>query len=121
MKNKIIKTVYIMILILCTFSTYTIYAGDINVDDWKPNVSNTENTQITTIAGKILGVIQIFGTITSVITLIILGIKYMCGSIEEKAQYRKSMAPYFIGCILIFATVNIASFIYGIATNIIVD
>lgn len=121
MKSKIIKTIYIMILILCTFSTYTIYAGDIDVEYWKPSVNNTENEKITTIAGKILGVIQVCGTIISVITLIILGIKYMCGSIEEKVQYRKSMVPYFIGCILIFATVNIASFIYGIATNIIVD
>lgn len=122
MKNKILKKVYIIMLILCMFSTYTIYASDMNVDDWKPSIGNTtDNTKLTNMAGRILGVIQVIGTITSVITLIILGIKYMCGSIEEKVQYRKSMFPYFLGSILIFATVNIATIIYEIATNLIAD
>ena len=37
----------------------------------------------------------------SVITLVVLGIKYMVGSIEERAEYKKSMIPYLIGAFLI--------------------
>lgn len=42
----------------------------------------------------------------------ILGIKYMMGSIEERASYKKSMLPYFIGAILLFGAVNITAVLY---------
>ena len=38
----------------------------------------------------------------SVITLVVLGIKYMVGSIEEKEQNTKSMIPYLIGAFFVF-------------------
>ena len=46
------------------------------------------------------------------------GIKYMMGSAEEKAEYKKVMLPYIIGAVLIFAGVNIASAIYKMASQI---
>ena len=47
--------------------------------------------------------------------LMVLGIKYMMGSAEEKAEYKKTMIPYLIGAVLLFAAVNLATYIYGIA------
>ena len=43
----------------------------------------------------------------------ILGIKYMLGSVEEKASYKKSMMPYLIGSVLIFGAVNVTATIYS--------
>ena len=45
--------------------------------------------------------------------LIVLGIKYMMGSAEERAEYKKTLFPYFIGAVLIFAAVNLAQVIYS--------
>ena len=45
----------------------------------------------------------------------VIGIKYMMGSAEEKAEYKKTMIPYLIGAVLLFAAVNLATYIYGIA------
>ncbi len=47
------------------------------------------------------------GTITSVLALIIIGIKYMVGSVEEKAEYKKTMQPYLIGTVMVFSITNI--------------
>lgn len=47
------------------------------------------------------------GTITSVLALIIIGIKYMVGSVEEKAEYKKTMKPYLIGAVMVFSITNI--------------
>ena len=116
MKSKIVKIVFVVVIILNMFSVL-VNADDININDWKP--SNTgSNTKLSQIGGRILGVIQVGGTVISIIALIIIGFKYMCGSIEEKVQYRKTMVPYLVGSIMLFAITNIVGFIYFIATNI---
>ena len=62
---------------------------------------------------KIIGAIQLIGSIVSVLTLVVLGIKYMTGSVEERAEYKKTMMPYVIGAALIFAASALAQVIYG--------
>lgn len=59
-----------------------------------------------------LGAIQVIGTFITVGTLMILGIKYMLGSLEERAGYKKTMLPYVIGVILLFGAVNITAYVY---------
>lgn len=44
----------------------------------------------------------------------LLGIKYMLGSTDEKASYKKSMLPYLIGSIMLFGAVNITGLLYDI-------
>ena len=58
-------------------------------------------------ANEIIGLVQMIGTITSVLALIIIGIKYMVGSVEEKAEYKKTMQPYLIGPVMVFSITNI--------------
>ena len=54
----------------------------------------------------------------SVIVLIILGLKYMMGSVEEKAAYKKTLLPYVIGAALVFAASAIAGIIYSFSINL---
>lgn len=70
------------------------------------------------IGNTIIGIIQIIGTITSVAVLTVLGIKYMLGSAEERAEYKKSMTPYLIGAVMVFAITNILGIIAPIARNL---
>lgn len=63
----------------------------------------------TTIGNQVLGILRAVGSMFAIGVLMILGIKYMLGSVEERASYKKSMLPYVIGMILLFASVNIAS------------
>lgn len=88
---------------ICIFGASTI-APDI-LETFK-EISEPEE-----IGNLVLGAIQNIGTFTAVGILMILGIKYMLGSTEEKASYKKSMLPYFIGAILLFGAVNITAYI----------
>ena len=76
-----------------------------------PQIMETfkENQNAEDIGNLILGIIQVVGTFVAVAVLMILGIKYMLGSLEERASYKKSMLPYVIGAILLFGGVNITS------------
>ncbi len=65
------------------------------------------------LGNEVLGLIQGIGTFISIGTIMMLGIKYMMGSAEEKASYKKSMLPFLIGSVLLFGAVNITSAIYN--------
>lgn len=42
----------------------------------------------------------------------------MTGSVEERAEYKKTLMPYIIGAALVFAASTIAGAIYGFAINL---
>lgn len=113
--KKYSKVVLIVMMVLLLASIAT------SVLAFSPNqvVSNTEGTNdIANIGGRILGIVQVVGTIAAVIILVVLGIKYMMGSAQEKAEYKKTMIPYIIGAVLIFAAANIAQIVYSWANTI---
>ena len=51
---------------------------------------------------KLTDAVRIIGTFIAVGAMMVIGIKYVTGSIEEKANYKKSMMPYLIGCFVLF-------------------
>jgi len=73
---------------------------------------------VKTVGGKIVGLIRVVGTIAAVAMLTILGIKYMMGSAEERAEYKKTLFPYLVGAVLIFGASNLTQVIYSWASAI---
>lgn len=69
------------------------------------------------IGNLVIGIIKAVGTIITVAVMMLLGIKYMMGSAEEKASYKKSMIPYLVGVVLLFGAVNLTGAMYDIITN----
>lgn len=82
------------------------------------NASTEVSNSVKDIGGKVLGVLQVAGVVISVIILVVIGIKYMMGSAEEKAEYKKTMMPYIIGAIIIFAAPTIANVVYNFGTSV---
>ncbi len=77
-------------------------------------VENTDT--VIGLGSQIIGVVRTVGILVAVVILLILGIKYMVGSAEEKADYKKSMIPYLVGAVLIFAASTIAGLVFDMAT-----
>ena len=66
---------------------------------------------------RIIGAIKAIGVLISVGVIVVLGIKYMMGSAQEKAEYKKTMIPYLIGAALIFGGTQIAGMVYNFVNN----
>ena len=115
-KTMKILTTIATILLIVSMGASIVYGTTIGNVDISPDTTNTDN--VTSIGNKIMGIIQVVGILAAVIILMVLGIKYMMGSAEEKAEYKKTMMPYIIGAILIFAAATIANAIYNFATGI---
>lgn len=107
----------ILLLGLSTISTATIKTEDL--DKFKPSEVNSSELRGTIrISKKIIGSITTVGVVVAVVTTIALGIKYMVGSVEERAEYKKTMMPMFIGMMLLFGVSWIVKLIYNIMSNV---
>ena len=53
------------------------------------------------------GILIIVGMVIAVVITGILGIKFMIGSVEEKAEVKKSLIPFIIGCVIVFGAFGI--------------
>ncbi len=112
--NKLIAVLCIVLTILIlgvtTFATF------------KPTeltpIDPTNVTDLKDFGGRIVGVVRTVGIVVSVVILLVLGIKYMMGSAEEKADYKKSMIPYLVGAILIFASTTIVGIVYDMTNSL---
>ena len=82
--------------------------GDLN--NYKGDGENA--TKFISKVEGILSIIQMVGVILSVIILVMIGIKYMLGSVEEKADYKKSMIPYLIGALMVFSVTTLPQLIF---------
>ena len=112
--KKILLILLTFLIFMFIFNIDYIYAFSVTDLTGTP----PSNSSITDVGNGIITIITTIGSILSVVVLIILGIKYMMGSVEERADYKKTMMPYIIGAALVFAASTIANIVYKIATNI---
>lgn len=73
-----------------------------NVEDYIPGVDLSNDEEAEEMLSVALSVITNIGMVLSILVPAILGVKYMMGSVEEKAEYKESLMPYFIGSVLLF-------------------
>ena len=118
---KVISTLLLAIMLVASIATTAFAAVNLNT-----TISNIENqnlngnadTQITKVGGNIVNIIQIVGIVIAVIVLLVIGIKYMIGSASEKAEYKKTMIPYIVGAVLVFAGTSLVKVIYSLANSV---
>ncbi len=115
-KTMKILTTIATILLIISMGASVVYADGITPDKLKPSYQGTGDIQ--TVGQKIMGIINTVGVVIAVVILMILGIKYMMGSAEEKAEYKKTMIPYIIGAVLIFGATTIANAVYNFANGL---
>lgn len=85
---------------------------------FKPNEEDTGDAgPITEKANKVIGALTTVGVVVSAITIMVLGIKYVMGSVAEKADYKKSMAPYLVGAVFLLSTSVIVQVVASLVVN----
>ena len=115
MKKRKVKTLFFIGIILsiillrtsCLASsgqinTSGVTIGEGQIEELKPMMEN------------ILGYVQVIGSAISVITVVVIGIKYMWSSTEEKFEIKQTAIYYVIGAVLLFSAVNIVTIAYNV-------
>ena len=113
--NKILLIIFLLVVILLCLGTTTKATGDImdanTIANPLGNVQITDDNVILFVA-KIINIIKIFSILAAVISLIIIGIQYMMGSVEQKAVDKKKINTLLIGILFMSSIMAIASFIF---------
>ncbi len=120
---KLLSMLMIAILVISTFQSVALAAapqgagqgaGSV-VNGIKANTESIDSSGMQTMAGKILGLIQIATAVMAVILVAVFGFKFVLGSAQEKSDYQKSFIPLIVGVVVVFAASSIAKMIFGIA------
>ena len=88
-----------------------------DLDNYKKDPNTNDAERLMDIAGKVLQIVNVVGIVASVVILAFIGLKYMMGSVEEKADYKKTMYPYIIGAFFLFTGTTIPNLIYQFMQN----
>ena len=110
--NKVIVKIVNVILIAMVIISISLNCFALSPIEVSGTDNPTGTSQITKVGNDIVGIFQVVGVVLAVVIIIVLGIKYMLGSAEEKSEYKKSMLPYVIGAALIFLCSIFANVIY---------
>lgn len=122
MKKKSILIIIFIIALIVTFIIPTCVKADFsdlglgNAEQYKGGQTGLGSMESK--VENILGIIRTVGVVTSVVMLMAIGIKYMLGSTEEKAEYKQTLKPYIIGTFILFTGTIIPEIIYKFAQNI---
>lgn len=116
MKKVCIIILFVLMIsfVFCNYS-YADIEGLGDLSQYKGVIGNP--TKFTTKAKNIAGVIEVVGVVVSVVVLLVIGIKYMLGSVEERADYKKTLIPYIVGAIFVFCMSIIPQLIFNFMQN----
>ena len=109
--KKFYITVIISILILLACSTlFPVKAESYGIIQPEIEMSMVNNF------GGMISILQIVGTGVAVAASIYLGIRYIMGSVEEKADMKKKAVPFVIGVIIFYGATGILQILGKVAT-----
>ena len=140
MKNKVIFSIIITLIFIIAASTVFAVStprsaspeesggsssgtsgtssGDLGLGDLDSyKGSNADSPTLVGKANNLLGLIQVVGIVISVVMIMAIGIKYMLGSVEEKAEYKSTLVPYLIGAFILFTGTTLPNIIYQFTKN----
>lgn len=118
--TKIIGIMLVAMMLVLTMVTVS-KAGNLDPAGMAGNLTGTASDvqgDVMNIGNQIIGIITTVGVVVAVVILLVLGIKYMMGSASEKAEYKKTMIPYLVGALLIFAASMLANVVYQFANGL---
>lgn len=128
MKKLRIITCLLLIILLVNITNFTFAKklgsygdksiGGLDVEDYKPgDLTDGDTEKPFKVVGNIVSALVVVGIAVAIVMFIVLGIKYMIGSVEEKADYKKTMMPMIIGTVLIFMTSSIVGIIFNLVNE----
>ena len=117
--KKSLKIALVIVMLLTTIisisgSVFAAYEGYDVEGNLKPNSGATGVDKIQDAGNNILGLLVWGAIAVAGIMIVIIGIKYMIGSAEQKAEYKKTMIPFAVGMLLVVGATSIVAWLFSI-------
>ncbi|MCL2859497.1 MAG: hypothetical protein FWF46_02770 [Oscillospiraceae bacterium] len=103
---KKLISILMIIIILITFCSSVVFA-DTDPITAMGGAPTADNGFFTTVAGKVLNIVQIIGAVAATIMIVMIAIKFMTASPTEKADVKKQLIGYVIGVVILVAMIGL--------------
>ena len=120
MGNKYLRVIFFVVIILFIILISTATYADSGLDEVIDGANITKagsNGQAVETGNSILSTVRTAGIMASVIALMVLGIKYMTSTLEEKANMKKAIPYYIFGLIMVAAIIVIMKVIESVVNG----
>lgn len=119
MTSKILIFMFIALIFLstvCKVAAAGFDASSVITNLEGHTTGGTEATnEISKKVGKVLAIIRNVAAIIAVVVISILGVKYIVGSVEQKAEYKKNFIPLIVGVLIVVLATQIAKMLFTAA------
>ena len=131
-KSAIIKIITILLIIsalinyIPTISKASSLIGDV-FSDGKEFLEAGTNEQVTDMVDDskiiatskdIYNILLTIGIVIAAVVILVLGIQFMTGSIEQKVKVKEMLIPFTVGCIIIFGSLTIWRVVISVTSSI---
>lgn len=119
-KKRLSKIIFITLFFILSLSIISnVQAFDFDTNEYKPgNVSMEEASPVFTMGEKLFGTLRNVALVVAILSMAIIGVRYIFGSVEQKAEYKATLLPWFIGAILVVMVTGLLGIIENFAQNI---
>ncbi len=119
MKKLVICLLIILMIVGVTVYCYALdEASVISSMNGSSNMTDIgSDTGIGGIVNLIIGLIQIAGTGIALVTVTLLGAKYIISSPEQKAEIKNRAMPVVIGMVILFGAVNMVAIVANLVES----
>ncbi len=127
MERKIVKIIFFILILLNIFITTSRAwsMGDIiqkGTDFINPPSGSTivtvDESKIYELSKTISSILQVVSIAAALIMSMILGIKYITGTVEEQAKVKETLIPFIIGCFVAFGAFAIWKLVVNILNGV---
>lgn len=121
MKKVFIGLIALMLISALSINVYAMSIDKVITDMdgvQKRDTSLGNDEGIMAVINDVIGLLQLAGTGIAVGTVTILGAKYMLSSVDQKAEIKNKAMPVVIGCIILFAAVNLVAIVANFTNDV---
>lgn len=108
--KSFIKVILILIIVM-SITNISLATSKIEAENFTPTY-NTNIMPVKNLGQTILGYIRNIAVISSVVLIAVFGLKFMIGSTEQRAEYKKSFMPLIIGIFIVASSTTIISWVW---------
>lgn len=117
-KKTIVKIIFIALTLILAFSI-NVKADTFNPESYNPGtVKKRDAATLFSMGEKAMGTIRNIAVVVAVVTVAFIGLRYMLGSVDQKAEYKSTMLPWLIGAMLVLGITGIVDTIQRLASSL---
>lgn len=115
--KKILMSLFIIIALMLLIMPNCFAINGIKPEQLKPGNGDGIgiDSDLTGQLSGVVGIVQIVGVGIAAIACVLMGIRYVMSSVEEKADIKKKLTPYVIGAVIFFCATGILQMVSEVA------